>query len=310
MRRRIFVKGGGNRTFKWSVLLFQSMKEQKINTGKLHLNYIETTGDGTPLLLLHGGSSRWQTFSSIISDLDKVAHVYALDLRGHGKSDRGNDYKIQSYVEDVVMFIEKHIQKPTVIFGHSLGGMVGIMLAAKHPSLVKGLIIGDSPFEAGILEPDKKDNAAMVWKEIIENSESAEEIAEALKTTKVQVPGKKGYVEAQELFGADSPYFEFMGVSLSQNDPMMLKSVTDKVDENFVDYQMEKLFPEIKCPVLVLQGDPEHGGLITDEDIDRAKKLLPSAQYYKCKNIGHGLYLEDKDQVVEQMLSFMKGIES
>ncbi len=281
------------------------MKEQKFNTGSLQLNYVETATDGIPLLLLHGGSSRWQTFSSVISDLEKYAHVYALDLRGHGQSDRGDDYKIQSYAEDVAAFIAKHIQKPTVVFGHSLGGMVGIMLAASHPSLVSGLIIGDSPFNSDVLKSG--DNAYVKrWQEMIEQGMSAEEITEELKNRKIYVPEKKQTITAREFYGENDPYFASMGISLSQNDPVMLETVTNKVDESFADYKIEVLFPKIQCPVLVLQGDPEHGGMIKDKDITKAETLLSNVKCYKCKNIGHGLYLEDKEQVVTQIISFLE----
>ena len=75
------------------------MKERKFNTGTLELSYVETANDGVPLLLLHGGSSRWQTFQSLIPDLEKHSRIYALDLRGHGKSDRGgNDDTLNTLV--------------------------------------------------------------------------------------------------------------------------------------------------------------------------------------------------------------------
>ena len=66
------------------------------------------------------------------------------------------------------------------------------------------------------------------------------------------------------------------------------------------------MFPKIQCPVLVLQGDPDHGGLIKDEDIEKAKTLLLSAEFYKCKNVGHGLHLEDKEQIMNQIIPFLK----
>ncbi|PJA47443.1 hypothetical protein CO172_01275 [Candidatus Uhrbacteria bacterium CG_4_9_14_3_um_filter_36_7] len=269
------------------------------------MNFIETANEGIPLLLLHGGSSRWQIFDSIIPDLKDYAQIFAIDLRGHGKSDRGDDYKIESYVADIVAFIEGDINKPVVVFGHSLGGMVGIVLTANYPDLVSGLIIGDSPFNSDILKSDKNSHVAK-WKQMIEQGLSAEEITENLKNTEVFDPKKKMNVKARKFYGEDDPYFEFMGISLQQNDPAMLESVNDKVDENFSNYKIEKLFPKIKCPVLVLQGDPKHGGLITDKEIERAKDLLSSACYYKCKRIGHGLYLEDKKQIVEQLVYFLK----
>lgn len=285
------------------------MKKQKFDTGTLQLNFIETTDKGIPLLLLHGGSSRWQTFSSIIPDLEDLAHIFAVDLRGHGKSDRGDNYQIQSYAADIAAFIERHIQKPTIVFGHSLGGMVGIVLAANYPGLVRGLIIGDSPFSSDVLKSG--DNAHVKkWKKMIEQGKSAKEITEELKNAEIYVPTKKKTVKARELYGEHDPYFEVMGVSLSQNDPAILESVTDKVDENFAAYKTEKLFPKIKCPVLVLQGDPEYGGLIKDEDIMKAKNLLSSARYYKCNKIGHGLFTENNEQIVKQLISFIKDIES
>ena len=285
------------------------MMERKFNTGSLTLNYIEVEGNGTPMLLLHGGSSRWQTFSEIIPDLEKHTHVYALDLRGHGKSDRGDDYHIQSYVNDVVTFIEKHVKQPVVVFGHSLGGMVAMVLTAKYPDLVQGLIIGDSPFSSDTLKSEDNDHVKK-WKEMIERGMSAEEITEELKNREIYIPEKKKTVKARELYGEDDPYFSSMGIGLSQNDPAMLESVINKVDENFIDYKIEKMFPKIQCPVLVLQGDPDHGGLIKDEDIEKAKTLLLSAEFYKCKNVGHGLHLEDKEQIMNQIIPFLKRLGS
>lgn len=283
------------------------MEEKTFDTGSLNINYVETANDGLPLLLLHGGSSRWQTIGSMIPDLEKCSRVYALDLRGHGKSDRGDSYEIQRYVSDVAAFIERHIGKPTVVFGHSLGGMIGIMLAATHPSLVRGLIIGDSPFYTDTLKSGDNSHA-MKWKEMIGRGMSAKEIAEELKNRKIFVSEKNTTVAARELYGEHDPYFESMGISLSQNDPAFLTSVTETVDENFAGYNVEELFPKIQCPVLVLQGDPNHGGLITDKDVEKAKGLLSSARYYKCANIGHGLYLEDKEQIVAQLVSFIKTV--
>jgi len=183
--------------------------------------------------------------------------------------------------------------------------MVGIMLAATHPDLVKGLIIGDSPFNSDVLKSGDNSHVRR-WKEMIEQGMTAEEITEELKNREIYIPEENKTITAREMYGEDDPYFESMGIGLSQNDPAMLDAVTTKVGENFADYKMENLFPKIKCPILVLQGDPKHGGLLTDEYIEKAKALLPNAKYYKCKNIGHGLYLEDKEQVVSQIVSFLK----
>ena len=53
-------------------------------------------------------------------------------------------YQIEDYASDVVAFIESHLSAPAAIFGHSLGGMVEISIAANKPDLVRALIVGDS----------------------------------------------------------------------------------------------------------------------------------------------------------------------
>ncbi len=94
-----------------------------------------------------------QTFSTILPNLEKLTHVYAVDLRGHGKSGRGDkNYRLKDYMEDIFLFLKKHVNKPTLIFGHSLGGMISLMMAVNHPTLITGVIIGDSPLSMTVLK--------------------------------------------------------------------------------------------------------------------------------------------------------------
>src|SRR5690348_13520571 len=69
-------------------------------------------------------------------------HVYAPDLRGHGLSGRvPGHYLIQDFVPDISAFLQGVVRTPAVVVGHSLGGNVGIMLAAQYPHLVRALIV-------------------------------------------------------------------------------------------------------------------------------------------------------------------------
>ena len=77
----------------------EMMKETAFDTGKVRINYAEGPSSGPPLVLLHGGSAWWQDFTPIIPDLASHWHLFAPDLRGHGKSGRvawsyGSNFKI------------------------------------------------------------------------------------------------------------------------------------------------------------------------------------------------------------------------
>jgi pimeloyl-ACP methyl ester carboxylesterase len=79
------------------------LKEQKFVTGVVTINFAQGPPSGPPLLLIHGGGDRWQYFLPILPSLVLRWHVFALDLRGHGKSGCvPGKYRPEHYVVDVV----------------------------------------------------------------------------------------------------------------------------------------------------------------------------------------------------------------
>lgn len=282
------------------------MKEQLYDNGTLLLNYAEGPNNGKPLLLLHGGSSRWQTFQELLDELAEYWHVYAPDLRGHGKSDRARSYRIEDYALDIARFVKQKINTPTSIFGHSLGGMVGVLIAAKHPELVSSLIIGDSPLSVDILREHTTQQLEMMkqWKDWALNH-STNEIVVRLKNMPVPIPGKEESMPASQVFGEDHPWFHFMATSLSQNDPTMLEALISDFDRTYDAYDLDNLLPKIKCPVLIMRGSPEQGSLIRDADVDKAMRLIPNVSQIKIDNVGHALYMQDKIAVINAIKRFL-----
>src|SRR5215207_4390629 len=98
------------------------LQEKSFNTGTLTINYAEGPQVGPPLILIHGGASRWQEFLGILPGLMLRWQVFALDMRGHGKSAAplSGRYRVIDMAEDVSAFI-RHLGQPVVIFGHSMG---------------------------------------------------------------------------------------------------------------------------------------------------------------------------------------------
>jgi pimeloyl-ACP methyl ester carboxylesterase len=56
---------------------------------------------------------------------------------------------LQDYMDDLAGFLRYVIGEPAVLYGHSLGGEVAVMVAAEHPDLVRALIVGDVPLSLG-----------------------------------------------------------------------------------------------------------------------------------------------------------------
>jgi 3-oxoadipate enol-lactonase len=106
--------------------------------------------DAPPMVLLHGigggGRGDWDTVAESLADRWRV---YALDQRGHGRSDRPGYYSIELLVADVHGLLDTLALTQVVVIGHSLGGVVAYLLAAGYPHLVTALVVED----AGLLYP-------------------------------------------------------------------------------------------------------------------------------------------------------------
>ncbi len=103
--------------------------------------YYEEYGQGQPLLLLHGNSESINSFRLQIPELSKSYHVYAIDTRGHGKSeDDGKIYTYDLFADDMNALLD-YLQLDSVnVLGWSDGGNTGLIMAMKYPKKVKKLI--------------------------------------------------------------------------------------------------------------------------------------------------------------------------
>ncbi len=287
------------------------MEENSLHTETLTINYVEVSSPAPPLVMLHRTSYRWQGVASLFPDLAPAWHIYAPDLRGHGSSGwTPGHYRLSDYADDVVAFLEQRISEPAVLFGHSLGGIVAIMVAARVPAKVRGLMVGDSPLTkegwgASIVRDSK---TLAEWRRISGGDCPLEEVVDTLKNSRVDVPGRDVPVRLGELLGIESPWFPWMAENLSKQDPGVLGALLDDFDATAEGYEMDTLLPKIECPVLLIQADLAYGGLMTDAEVERAFSLLRHPNHVKLKGIGHGLHGESKQPVVDAMKDFLGSI--
>lgn len=116
---------------------------KSLHINGLRLSYIDFGGAGRPLLALHGHYGNGRMFSGLADALRESWHIISLDQRGHGWSDKPEDYSREAYVSDVELTIETLGIAPAVVLGHSLGGLNAYQLAARRPDLVSALVVED-----------------------------------------------------------------------------------------------------------------------------------------------------------------------
>jgi pimeloyl-ACP methyl ester carboxylesterase len=100
------------------------------------------TAKNVRLIWLHGWAQNRQALVSYAVFFERLALNYFVDLPGFGDSPPPADsWGSKDYAVALAEWLKKAPQMPTVIIGYSLGGLIGIQLAAHYPSLIDGLII-------------------------------------------------------------------------------------------------------------------------------------------------------------------------
>ncbi len=112
-----------------------------------HRLWVETEGNGEPLLLLAGlgPAGSHVIFHPFFTGLADSFQVIYVDLYGRGRSDLPRDLRDVTFAEDVAD-IAALIEQigPVHLYGFSYGGLLGQELALSHPDLVRSLIIANS----------------------------------------------------------------------------------------------------------------------------------------------------------------------
>ncbi|MEU6076284.1 alpha/beta fold hydrolase [Micromonospora sp. NPDC047074] len=95
------------------------------------------------MVLLHGLGNDERDWRGVLPALAGRHRVYALDLRGHGRSDHPGRYSFELMRDDVIGFLDAVDVERCVVVGHSMGGTVAILLAEAAPHRLTHLILED-----------------------------------------------------------------------------------------------------------------------------------------------------------------------
>jgi pimeloyl-ACP methyl ester carboxylesterase len=103
--------------------------------------YYEISGEGDPLIVLHGSAMNIPTMGKIIPKLAETRKVYALELQGHGRTnDIDRPITYPDLADDVAAFMDSVGIKRADVFGYSMGAITGLQFTIRHPEKVDRLI--------------------------------------------------------------------------------------------------------------------------------------------------------------------------
>jgi len=269
--------------------------ERYINVNGMDIRYA-VRGSGRPLLLLHGFCEFLETWDFNLGPLSEYYQVFAIDLPGHGLSDKPYlDYNITFFTDFTVSFMEALSIDRAGIIGHSFGGAIGISIATSSPERVERLIL-ESSF--GL------DNDISLLHKLCSVPVLASPGSQGAKTAleeRLNLEFYKPDFVAQEIVGRS-----YLFMQMPEARRVMLNIMHNWVDANGLrpEVIMMDRLQSIESPTLVIHcaQDRIHPLRLSQN----AWHLIPNAQLKILSYCGHCPHLEKASEFNEAVIEFLE----
>jgi len=241
-------------------------------------------GDGpAEVVFFHGGAQNAHTWDTVAMALDRP--VVCVDLPGHGHSDGGRNGSadLAANADDLAVVLRRLAPEARLQVGMSLGGMTSIVLADRHPALVRSLVLVD--VTPGVNESKANDIIAF-----IDGPESFPSFAEILERTVQFNPTRsesslrRGILHNAVQREDGSWVWRYQRFRAEETGPRLL----DRTD-------LWDAVERLRVPVLLARG-MRQGSVVDDDDVAELLRRQPAARVVAFAESGHSI---QGDQPVE-----------
>ncbi|MFO1003579.1 MAG: alpha/beta hydrolase [Planctomycetaceae bacterium] len=279
---------------------------ESIDGVRIHMFDIRP-GGGDTLLMLHGVGRAGRTFSSYAALFPHRFSVRTMDFRGHGQSGRAGDrYRVVDYVEDAIAAADA-IGKPFVVYGHSLGALVSMALAARRPQLVSAVVLEDPP-SPGFWHQLQTTNYYPTF-QAMHRWAGRRDLSVAAVSAGFGNEPLKTFSDGRILRISDvrdGVSLRFTARSLQDLDPAVMEAILEGRWPEELD--IEACLRDIKCPVLFLRGDVAKGGMLPEPDAAHLLKQVQDGICLDFPTAGHLLHWQVRAEASMQVSAFLESL--
>lgn len=262
-----------------------------VSANGLEVFYRRTGGDKPPMLLLHGYTDNGACWTPVARILAADYDVIMPDARGHGQTTGAiGNMTTELLAQDAAAIIRALGLGKTIVFGHSMGGITALALAANDPDIVLAALLEDPPF---MLE---------------EHFEPTAEQIEHLKTEKLEMsefrvlPLEARIARAK----ADNPGWA---------DDELLPWAESKAEFNLdivplhlglLGYAWREAIARVRCPLLLITGSAAKGCFVSPELAALSGQLCPTCTTAYISGAGHCIHRDRFDETMAAVSSFLQ----
>lgn len=268
------------------------MEEKRIITAEGSLCYQIEKGTGTPLILLHGGGGSLSVWNLVRPYLNTIREtkIY-LDLRGHGKSfrpDNWQEYSLEKHAEDILALINKLKLKKCIVIGHCLGSMVAATFVTKYPERVEKLILINPGVNRGTVLFNRLTQYlyTIMYR-----------CVELLKIRSILPPQNR--VDYTKFINSHDLSLRRLWTDLRY---MGLRTAISQ-SKAFFHWDYEKVYKAIKTPTFIIGGGCDT--IFNPQITEKVKNYIPGAKLTTI-NSNHLSVINNPEEVVKKIRLFLR----
>jgi pimeloyl-ACP methyl ester carboxylesterase len=281
----------------------ERMRENSVIANGIRLRYVDWEGSGPDVVLVHPTGFVADIWAPLAEELSSRYHVVALDCRGHGDSDKPEQYSICDLVDDLGAFIVAAGLRQPIGIGHSAGATSIAGLEAKRPDCFQAVVLMDPVLSYDqstaprTLETDPLARGALKRRAVWPNRE---EIYQAYRSK----PPFETWNER--------PLREYIEHGFRDRDDGSVELKCSPESEAGMYLRgahtlaAGEIIPKVRCPALLLRGQKSH--VFSDAISRRTLGLLPRGSLVNIPG-GHFAPFEHTDVMVDAVGSLLRDLE-
>ena len=251
---------------------------KKINGINLAIN---EAGFGQDMILIHGRGYSKENMNPLFNYYKDKYHVISYDVRGHGESDKPENFTLEDHVEDLKRIIDEYNLSKPIVIGFSMGSYIALKTAETYPSLFSKIVL---------IGTKGKGKTSSIQNINDENKNMKEEDIFKIIRKKIFAPN----VTLEQIQEFDKEIASLVVLTKEQN---------DAIDKALLNFDLIEDANKVLTPVLIMTG--EYDGLNPVEEGKKVFNALPNSTFEIIPNAGHIAFFENKEKVLSLINNFI-----
>lgn len=256
-----------------------------ITANGIDIHYHRTGGDKPQVVMLHGLTDNGACWTRLANELAADYDCIMPDARGHGQTSAPETgYSFDEQADDVIAFIQALALDRPALIGHSLGGAVSAIVAAKAPELIRAAILEDPAFISAEPNPQRNDwpnrhraNQALSHAELMAKGQAENPLWSPDTFDTWATAKHEARMEVFNALGATPPDFR----------------------KNAINFGV---------PVLMITGDEARGVVVSPQTAGELQALSPKLSVVNVPGAGHCIRYEQPERVAEIVKGYLAEI--